>query len=852
MRAGHVGLFAIGAGQAGLALGQAPPAGERHADIVVTGKRVGDTDLLPELELDAPQIEDYGADDISDFLERIAPLIDGSGDRPAVLVNGKRITDPREINRYPAEALERAQILPPEAAARYGFAPDKRVVNLVLKRQFAGITAQPGLSLPTAGGQNRETLNLQRFVVNGDSRWNINLTAQRQSRLLQSSRSVSPLAGAGSTLGTVRAPGGGELDPGLSALAGQSVDRAAVPASAGATAPALADFLPGAGKSAAPDDAPWRTLSPASWSADLSAGLARPVGAANLSLNLQAAVQQSRSWLGLSPVSLLLPAGSPFSPFSQDVQLDRLVRSAGPLTTDQRSTSFGVTAGLSFKLGTIMGNTGLAFDRSESTSRTMRRLDFADAAQRVATGDPTLNPFADLPAGPPDLDHSRTRTDSISANMFLSNQFKLLPAGQANWTLSASYGRSRGSTRFADGEGTHETRRSESHGNANLALALPIASRQAKVLPWLGELTVTAITGLSFGQGASARLRYGANLAWSPLERLSLHGRYSIEENGPTDEQRSAPRLETPNVRIYDLVRGEQAEIVQVSGGNPDLTAGSNRSLGAGASLRIGNKQPVMIGFNYQHRESRGGVSGLPGLTPQVEAAFPERFVRDALGRLIQVDNRPINLEREVAESLNSHFSWSIPLGPAVAVQSAAPVPQGSNRPPMAGGFRGVRGDPRGGRIELAFNHGWQLRNALMIRQGLPLLDRLRGEGGGQSRHTLGAQLLVARNGLSATLNLSWQGAWRTRLSGAGPGPGDLRYAPLARARLSLDANLARIALFRAARWAQGIRLSLDVDNLFNSRQSVTRADGTVPPGYGRDDVDPVGRMVSISLRRRF
>jgi outer membrane receptor protein involved in Fe transport len=50
--------------------------------------------------------------------------------------------------------------------------------------------------------------------------------------------------------------------------------------------------------------------------------------------------------------------------------------------------------------------------------------------------------------------------------------------------------------------------------------------------------------------------------------------------------------------------------------------------------------------------------------------------------------------------------------------------------------------------------------------------------------------------------------------------------------------------------WLAGSRLSLAVDNLFDSRQSVRTAVGDTPIRYQPSLTDPLGRTVMISFRK--
>ncbi len=50
----------------------------------------------------------------------------------------------------------------------------------------------------------------------------------------------------------------------------------------------------------------------------------------------------------------------------------------------------------------------------------------------------------------------------------------------------------------------------------------------------------------------------------------------------------------------------------------------------------------------------------------------------------------------------------------------------------------------------------------------------------------------------------------------------------------------------------KGVRLSFQFDNIFDSRQKVTDASGTVPLSYQPDYLDPKGRMIGIDFRKTF
>jgi outer membrane receptor protein involved in Fe transport len=54
------------------------------------------------------------------------------------------------------------------------------------------------------------------------------------------------------------------------------------------------------------------------------------------------------------------------------------------------------------------------------------------------------------------------------------------------------------------------------------------------------------------------------------------------------------------------------------------------------------------------------------------------------------------------------------------------------------------------------------------------------------------------------------------------------------------------------ARWARGFRLSLDVINVTNKRQTVHDSFGNTPLQYQPGYRDPLGRTIELELRKVF
>jgi iron complex outermembrane recepter protein len=56
----------------------------------------------------------------------------------------------------------------------------------------------------------------------------------------------------------------------------------------------------------------------------------------------------------------------------------------------------------------------------------------------------------------------------------------------------------------------------------------------------------------------------------------------------------------------------------------------------------------------------------------------------------------------------------------------------------------------------------------------------------------------------------------------------------------------------RDASWAQGARVSLAVTNLFDRRQIVHDDEGITPTAFEPGYLDPLGRVLSVTVRKVF
>ncbi|PEQ11856.1 hypothetical protein B2G71_15595 [Novosphingobium sp. PC22D] len=148
----------------------------------------------PILTLDEEEIASYGASSIAELLDSLSAQTGsgrgrGSG-RPVILLNGQRISSFREMRSIPPEAIKRLEILPEEVALQFGYAPDLRVVNFILKDNFSSEQAAGEYNVPTRGGTDNYELEAGLFKIAGPSRINLETKIVETSLLTEAERNI--------------------------------------------------------------------------------------------------------------------------------------------------------------------------------------------------------------------------------------------------------------------------------------------------------------------------------------------------------------------------------------------------------------------------------------------------------------------------------------------------------------------------------------------------------------------------------------------------------------------------------------------------------------------------------------
>lgn len=839
-------------------------------DIIVTATRFRgsvDTDAPPIDELSEDEITAIGASSITDLLAAVAPQAGsgrgrGSGGPPVILLNGQRVSSFRELRDLPPEAIKQVQIFPEEVALKYGFRPDQRVVNFILKDNFASFNVEHDFEMPEKGGFTTKEFEATFTRIGKDNRLNIDTEFESSSRITEDERSIlpstssAPFALAGNVTGTGI---GGEIDPALSALAGQTVTVAGVPSSA-----TLAGFAANANSANDGDIGAYRTLQPSSQRFSTNATWSKLLGPqTNLSINGRFEVQDQHSLLGLPFASLAVPASSPFSPFTTDVILNRYFEDPRPLTRDVKTQT--AQGGVSFN--TLLADWRLALTSDytlvDTETVTQTNGDYADLRAGIASGN--INPFAadlgsDLLFTAPDTADSTTGTLSLRST-FSGTLFEL-PAGEVQMTIRNGYDRQTIDSTASRRGFVTAVALNRDNINSAFNVELPLLERGVGALGGIGNLSINGNMGFSDLSDFGTLIEYGAGLRWSPVEGITVSASIIGDENAPGLGQLGNPTIVTPNVAYYDFVRGESRFIDVVSGGNPALLAENRKDLKIGVDWAPKFIEGFSLQLEYFKNKSEDTTASFPLLTPEIEAAFPGRVTRDASGQLIRLDQRPVNFAEERSERIRWGFNMSGPIGQQQQRGLGAGVP-GGGRGPGAGGPGGGRGPigmmPGGGppsRWQIALYHTYRLKDEILIAPGIPVLDLLDGSAtsslGGSPQHELSLNGGVFHKGMGLRFEGSYRGA--TRADGNGlPGSSDLYFSD----QFSLNSFLfisldQRGDLTKKIPFLKGSRIAFRVQNVLNDYIKVRDNSGATPLSYQRGFLDPEGRVFELSFRKRF
>jgi iron complex outermembrane receptor protein len=817
-------------------------------EVVVSGQRERGAVLgnaRPEAQLNAADVRALGITSVSDLLSELGPeLRSASGRPPVTLLEGHRIASFREIARIPAEAIARVDILPEEVGLRYGYGADQKVMNIVLRQRFRAFNGEVDTRIPTAGDGASIEVEGGVFLIGRGERVNIGAEHTSVDSILETDR---------------------ELDRPESIA---------------------------------------RTLRPAQETLTIDASYSRDINErTKATLSGQLGTDRRDSLVGLVFPGVTIPGGTPYSSGAGDSIFYPAVGGASSLgrSSESQTAELGLTVNGQRSTGqwTFTANYG----RSESRGITARPFNLVDYAAAVAAGDPLANPslpIAGIFLSPRPADLTRTFSDTANVDFIYNRSVLALPAGDVAATAKIG-----GSLLRLESQQERDFTASERFVQRDIAqgslnLDFPLTSTASAI----GRLSANVNGGVDYLSDAGTLRTFGAGLNWSPIRRVTLSANYTNEESAATAQQLGDPRTVTQFVPLFDYVRGESVLVTTITGGNAALREAKVENFRVGANFSVMQEPNLRLNVDYSRRRTRGGVAGFPGVTADTTLAFPDRFQRDADGRLVSVDLRPINISEQKRDVLRWGFNFSKRLNASQRQMEAmraafqrrgagqAGGPQGEGVAPAAGnngqppagaapqpgpngagqaqagagarggfgaggpGGPGGPGGRAGGRVDFSVYHEWALVNTTQFAPTLPVLDLLDGDtlgsGSGPSRHTVEVRTGISRNGYGVRLNGQWSSA--TRVNGiTGVPSSQLSFSDFAKVDLRAFVNFAQMpGLVEKAPFLRGARLQLGVDNVFDARQHVTDGNGAVPFAYQPAFLDPLGRTVRVSIRKLF
>jgi len=422
------------------------------------------------------------------------------------------------------------------------------------------------------------------------------------------------------------------------------------------------------------------------------------------------------------------------------------------------------------------------------------------------------------------LEHSDSNLAVESLSGYLGGPVATLPAGRVlmnvNITAELQGISASGAQSEAPPTASRLARRAETvQFNGNL----PLTSREAGILPFLGDLGLRFNARLQEVSNFGLLPAWDLGLGWMPRPALHLYAGMARTDTAPTLQDLLAPAVVTPGVQLFDFATGETVYATEITGGEADLRRTDTRVATFGVYLGpfLGS---TAFSAKFEQRRVFDAEGPLPAITPLVESAFPDRFLRDASGTLIELDDRPVNLALESQNDLKWGVSVSLPLA-----REASPDTDDHWH------------------LWVSAYDTWTLRDTIDLARAVPELDLLGGAplsvagtsvASGQSRHVLDLRATLRYARFGARLRLRWRSA--TRVDGDSSDPAsELYFSDLLTADLRVYANFAK-----------GFSAGLGVTNLFDRRQAVVDAAGATPAGFQPGYVDPLGRVVTLSVRK--
>jgi len=560
----------------------------------------------------------------------------------------------------------------------------------------------------------------------------------------------------------------------------------------------------------------------------------------SLSTNSRLSLSRGSTFAGLPSARFQIPSTNPFSPFANTVTI-AVNDPARPLQNRNRFDGGSASATLNADLGDWRSSLSARYDLRNGAFESTSVGPFT--SNSLVLGQDT-NPFTgDLGLLIPlTTREANSRTSIVKVDYDSDGPIVNLWAGP----LLGRFGLGANWLGF-DAQDTSEPRvfnRHEYEARTGFTLPLTSASPESLFLAPMGSSELAADIGLvDLGQyGTLERHSFAFNWQLRPWIRFVAY--QNRDETALSPELFSSPVIVAPNVPYFDPLNGQTVDVSLIAGGAGGLTNQVVRTRKLSLSASPLTKYRALINADYTVTDIANQIGALPPPSSAVVQAFPERFVRDGDGTLIVVDSRSVNFERQHTRQLRLGGGFTVPLREAVVLQAAARK----------------QGEPSSPRqripalsLQLNASHTFVLESTTRVRAGLPVIDLLDGGaigiGGGQGRNSSDLSLALTQGRTGIRFNMRRRGE-SLLIIGTETSPDLLSFSPVTTADLRLFADIGQH--MPQKKWAKNFRLTMDVKNLLNSRQSVTNLAGSTPQAYQPIFRDAVGRTVAFEIRKVF
>ena len=879
-----------------VAASEADEAGlDEEGSIVVYGTR-----LKGQLAIDQPPLAEYneadiaafGASSIADLVAAIEPATgssargDRGGGQPVFLINGIRVSSWREFRSYPPEAVAKVEVFSEEVAQRFGYSPDQRVVNIVLKPNFQSLTAEIEYEQPASGGYSRTEQEATWLRIGEKGRLNFDLEFEDRSLLTEAERGLT-----------------------IAAAPGEAEFRSLVPDTMGVQAEAnyarafeeTGTSLSLNGTYAHNESRSLNGLASDGFSVlernsdtdsySLGGTVGQPIGDWTASFTTDANhtstttridrfdasgfdTARSRTYTiandaTLTGYPITLPAGDLTLTFDAGLDWRRIesedTRTDDPLSLTRRRLNGGVNinapvlerggpiGGLSINMsagvedlsdfGTLANWTlGANWSPTETLNLSATRIWREAAPSLTNLGSPLIEERNQTV-----FDYARGET--VLATVITGGNPDLRAETQSDWKFSANWEL----PFWEDGRiqadyGINTSRDVTSTPAFSSAFEQAFPDRVSRNLD--GDLLAIDRRPLTLYQTRSRILSLGLNA------RGQIGKEPERPERGQGGEARRGPpataqgggtgggfdpaRMEAIRKVFCDTPEGETPDLSQIpeqfrarlldDAGNPD-------------PAKIAAARERFCGAQAQEQSERFAAirTALCADPPQLDS-LPEEMLARLKGEDGEIDPEKLKAARErMCRADNAQG------------EGGARGGGGGGGGRMARMFGGGDSSDTRPRYFLSLNHSFTLENEVLLSQDGPLFDQLDGFvlGGG----AIPEQVSRLEGGIF------WQG-YGLRLSGNyvgdavlrggdAPGSSDLFFGDLATFDIRLFADLGEVTKSEDG-WLKGLRVSFMMDNVFDARRSVVDENGDVPDAFDPLRIDPTGRYIGVDVRKAF